>query len=70
MPKSFTVKGKTYIVKHMLKPLYLDQFGYMSPYGDLTQKFDTMKQARKEYRISRTAAPCYIIDEAERDNYE
>ncbi len=52
MSKSFTVEGKTYVIKHIEKNLYLDMFGFLSQFGDLTARFDT-----------KTAACCIIIEE-------
>lgn len=69
MSKSFTVEGKTYIIKHKLKNLYLDMFGYLSEFGDLTARFDTKKQAQMAYRNGKTAACCIIIEEKERHLY-
>ena len=69
MSKSFTVEGKTYIIKHINKDLYLDMFGFMSEFGDLTARFDTKKQAQMAYRNGRTAACCIIIEEKERETY-
>lgn len=64
MSKSFTVEGKTYVVKHIEKDLYLDQFGYMSTYSKaFTAIFDTKKEAQMAYRNGKTAACCIIIEE-------
>lgn len=69
MSKSFTVEGKTYIIKYKLKDLYLDMFGYLSEFGYLTARFDTKKQAQMAYRNGKTAACCIIIEEKERHLY-
>lgn len=65
MSKSFTVEGKTYVIKHIEKNLYLDMFGFLSEFGDLTARFDTKKQAQIAYRNGKTAACCTIIEEKE-----
>lgn len=70
MPKSFTIEAKTYIIKHINKDLYLDMFGFMSKYGDLTARFDTKKQAQIAYRNGKSAACSIIINEKERHTYE
>lgn len=70
MTKDFVVKAKTYLVKDIAKPLYLDCFGYMNPFGDLTERFDTKKKAGIAYRNGHTARCCIIIEEGERKKYE
>lgn len=70
MKKDFTIKPKTYIIKHIEKPLYLDCFGYLSSFGDLTKRFDTKKKAQLAYRNGHTAAACRIIEEKDRRLYE
>lgn len=69
MAKSFTVEGKTYVVKHRLKDLYLNQFGFLSEFGDLTERFDTKKKAQMAYRNGHIAACCIIIEEKEVPTY-
>ena len=63
MSKSFTVEGKTYVIKHIEKNLCLDMFGFLSQFGDLTARFDTKKEAQMAYRNGKTAACCIIIEE-------
>ena len=71
MRKDFVVKAKTYVVKHINRPLYLDQFGYMSTYSTaFTATFDTKKKAQLAYRDGKTSATCIIIEEGERKKYE
>lgn len=70
MTKDFVVKAKTYVVKHIEKPLYLDCFGYMNSFGDLTERFDTKKKAQLAYKNGRTAACCIIIEEGDKKKYE
>lgn len=69
MSKSFTVEGKTYVIKHIEKNLYLDMFGILSEFRDLTARFDTKKQAQMAYRNGKTAACCIIIEEKEVKHY-
>ena len=70
MRKDFVVKAKTYLVKHIEKPLYLDYFGFMNPFGDLTERFDTKKKAQLAYKNGHTASCCIIIEEVDRKKYE
>ena len=71
MKKDFTIKAKTYIIKSIEKNLYLDKFGYLSPYSkDFTWVFDTKKKAEAAYRYGHTAAACRIIEEKDRRHYE
>lgn len=70
MKKDFVVKAKTYLIKHIEKPLYMDCFGFLSPFGGLTERYDTKKAARAAYRNGRTAACCIIIEEGDRKKYE
>lgn len=69
MSKSFTVEGKTYVIKHIEKNLYLDMFGFLSQFGDLTARFDTKKEAQMAYRNGKTAACCIIIEEKDVKTY-
>lgn len=70
MKKDFVVKAKTYLIKHIEKPLYMDCFGFLSPFGGLTERYDTKKAAQKAYKNGRTAACCIIIEEGDRKKYE
>lgn len=70
MKRDFVVKAKTYIVKHIEKPLYLDCFGYMNPFGELTERFDTKKKAQLAYQNSKTSATCIIIEAEDCKKYE
>ena len=71
MKKDFTIKAKTYIIKSIEKNLYLDKFGYLSPYSkEFTWVFDTKKKAEAAYRYGHTAAACRIIEEKDRRLYE
>ena len=70
MKKDFVVKAKTYLIKHIELPLYMDCFGYLSPFGEFTERYDTKKKVRAAYRNSKTAACCIIIEEGDKKKYE
>ena len=67
MRKDFVVKVKTYLIKHIEKPLYMDCFGFLSPFGELTERYDTKKAAQAAYRNGKTAACCIIVEEERRN---